>query len=347
MPDPVTWKRQEVSSVETVLDKEVISWLLETGEPWTRYRTLVDLLARPEDAPEVKKARALMMAHPQVQALISAAAAWPGGAFKRHNDASHTIYKLSTLADFGVRAGDPGIGPALDAVLTHQSSEGAFQSLVKVSKIFGGTGEDTWTWLACDAPTLLYVLLAMGLADDSRVKRAVDHLVGLVDANGWRCVVAPELAKFKGPGRRTDACPIANVYALKSLSQVPNLRDSDAAHIGAEMLLGHWESRGKFRLFMFGIGTDFRKLKYPLVWYDVLHVADVLSRFPFVQSDVRFRQMIKAITVQADGHGRYTATSMYRSWKDWDFANKKSPSPWLTFLVERIRSRVGNEKENP
>ena len=43
-----------------------IQWLLESDEPWTRYRTLIDLLDRPEDAPEVQAARAAMRAHPQV-----------------------------------------------------------------------------------------------------------------------------------------------------------------------------------------------------------------------------------------------------------------------------------------
>src|SRR5512136_1958344 len=114
---------------------------------------------------------------------------------------------------------------------------------------------------------------------------AVDHLAGLVEENGWRCVAAPELGKFKGPGRKTDPCPIVNVYALKALAQVPELRDSPAARAGAEMLLGHWQHRGERKLFMFGIGSAFRKLKYPFVWYDILHLVDVLSRFPFVHTD--------------------------------------------------------------
>ena len=91
---------------------------------------------------------------------------------------------------------------------------------------------------------------------------------------------------------------------------------------------------------MFGIGTDFRKLKYPFVWYDILHVVDVLSHFPFVQGDSRFREMVDTITAQADEQGLYTATSMYRAWKSWSFADKKSPSPWLTFLVLRILKRI-------
>jgi hypothetical protein len=320
---------------------DVIQWLLESDEPWTRYRTLVDLLDRAEDDPEVQAARAEMLAHAQVQALMAEAATWPGYALKRHNDAKHPIYKLSTLADFGVQAEDAGMAAAIEAVLAHRSNEGAFQSVTLVPKAFGGTGEEMWTWMLCDAPTLLYVLLAFGREDDRLVQRAVDHLVGLVDEVGWRCVAAPELGKFRGPGRKADPCPIANVYALKALAQIPALLDSPATRTGAEMLLWHWEHQTKRKIYLFGIGTNFRKLKYPFVWYDILHVVDVLSRFPFVQADPRFREMVEAVTVQADKNGRYTAASMYRAWKGWSFADKKSPSPWLTFLVLRVLKRIG------
>jgi len=72
-----------------------------------------------------------------------------------------------------------------------------------------------------------------------------------------------------------------------------------------------------------------------------LHVVDVLSRFPFVHADPRFREMAETITTQTDGKGRYTASSMYRAWKGWSFADKKNPSPWLTFLVLRVLKRIG------
>ncbi len=289
----------------------------------------------------MQAARAEMLARPQVQAMMAETATWGDRPLKRHNDASHPIYKFSTLADFGVRHDDPGMAASIKAVMAHQSPEGAFQTVVNIPQTFGGTGEDTWTWMLCDAPTLLYTLLAMGLGDDPRVKRAVDHLIGLVDENGWRCVAAPEAGKFRGPGRKADPCPIVNVFALKALAQVPDLLDSPAAHTGAEMLLWHWEHRTERKIYLFGIGTDFRKLKYPFVWYDVLHVVDVLSRFPFVHTDPRFREMVETITAQADEEGRYTAGSMYRAWKGWSFADKKNPSPWLTFLVLRVLKRMG------
>jgi len=321
----------------------VTNWLLQSGEPWTRYRTLVDLLDRSEDDPEVQAARVEMLAHGWVQEMIAETAAWPGYALKRHNDAKHPLYKFSTLADFGVRADDPGVSTSIEAVMAHQSPEGAFQITMNIPESRGGTGKDTWMWMLCDTPTLLYALLAMGLGDDERVQRAVDHLVGLIDDNGYRCkAAAPEMGKvFRGPGRKADPCPIVNVYALKALTQTPELLDSPVTRTGAEMLLWHWEHQTERKIYLFGIGTTFRKLKYPFVWYDVLHVVDVLSRFPFVHADSRFREMVETITAQAGENGRYTAGSMYRAWEGWSFADKKNPSPWLTLLVLRVQRRMG------
>jgi hypothetical protein len=151
-----------IPSVQVVADRPftVESWLLAAPEPWTRYRTLLDLLDRPASDPE---ARREMLAHPQVRELMAVASTWGESPFKRHNDASHPVYALSTLADFGLQSGDPGMSEIIDKVLTHQSPQGAFQSLVNIAQAFGGSGEDQWTWMACDAPTLLYALLALGL----------------------------------------------------------------------------------------------------------------------------------------------------------------------------------------
>lgn len=321
------------------MENNCLQWLLTAPEPWTRYRVLVDLLDRPPDAADVLAARAALLAHPQVQSLVAAAAMWGQQSLTRHNDAGHPLYALSTLADFGLRAADPGLTTAVEYVLAHWDPEGAWQTRLNISPKFGGTGEDTWTWLACDAPTLLYALLSFGRASDPRMPAAIAHLAGMVQENGWRCAGAAELGKFHGPGRRTDPCPIANVYALKALSLVPDMRDSAAVHAGAEMLLEHWARRDSWRPYLFGIGGDFRKLKYPFIWYDILHVVEVLSRFPFAWADARFREMLAEITAQADTQGRYTASSMYRAWQGWSFADKKQPSPWLTFLVLRILKR--------
>lgn len=44
--------------------------------------------------------------------------------------------------------------------------------------------------------------------------------------------------------------------------------------------------------------------------------------------------------MQADADGRYTASSMYMAWKGWSFADKRKPSPWLTFMVQGMLKRA-------
>ncbi|MFH1085081.1 MAG: hypothetical protein V1772_04905 [Chloroflexota bacterium] len=319
---------------------ELLSWLLACDEPWTRYRTRVDLLGQPEDHPDVVSERAALVAHPQVQGLVAIANSWPGSPLKPHNDAAHPIYALSTLADFGLRAEDPGLAPALEAVLAHQSAEGALQTQVQVAEAFGGSGAVEWSWMACDAPTLLYALLAMGLGADPRVARASAHVASLAGENGWGCRVAAELGRFRGPGRKDDPCPIACVYALKALALVPELADGPAARAGVATLLELWEHQRERRPYLFGIGSTFRKPKYPYVWYDLLHVTEVLTRFPWARADGRLQVMLATLAAQADALGRYTPGSVYLAWKGWSFGQKRAPSPWLTLLACRILARA-------
>ena len=59
-------------------DHQIIQWLLNSDEPWTRYRTLVDLMGLPEDDPAVRMARIKMLAHGSVQSLIATAAGLAG-----------------------------------------------------------------------------------------------------------------------------------------------------------------------------------------------------------------------------------------------------------------------------
>ncbi len=320
--------------------QSVVGWLFACDEPWTRYRALRDLLGAPENDPATQDARAAMLAHPAIQGLIARAAAWPGGPLRRHNDAGHALCAMSVLADFGVRADDPGMEGVVAAIMAHHSPEGAFETLTNIPAAFGGDNTDSWLWMACDAPTLLYALLSLGLGQDGRVQQAIEHLASLARPNGWPCVVSPRAGKFRGPGRKDDPCPIASLLAIKALSSAPAWHDGPAARAGVEMILWHWEHRREVKPYLFGMGSDFAKLKYPLLWYDILHAVEVLSRYPFARNDPRFREMLAVVVAQADGQRHYTAGSMYQAWKGWSFANKKAPSPWLTFLVQRITQRT-------
>ncbi len=91
---------------------------------------------------------------------------------------------------------------------------------------------------------------------------------------------------------------------------------------------------------MFFMGTDFRKLKAPLFWYDILHVLEVLSQYQWTHKDKRFVQMLKIVEDKANSDEVYIPESIWTAWKDWDFAQKKIPSRGLTLQVEKIMQRV-------
>jgi len=318
---------------------EMITWLLE-GSPWVQYRARVDLLRESEDDARVLAARQAMIADPRIRDLVAELSGWPGPVLANHKTANHPLHKLTFAADLGLRADDPGMGQVIDRVLAHRSSSGPFQVLVNIPTHFGGTGKDEWAWSLCDAPLVLYAVAKFGLGEDSRVQEAIEHLAGLIRENGWPCAGAPELGKFRGPGRKDDPCPYANLAMLKAMAQLPKWRASEAAHKGGETLLTLWEQRRDSHPYLFYMGTDFCKLKAPLVWYDILHVLDVLTQFNWLLQDPRLRDMVDIVKAKADDGGRFVPESIWTTWKDWDFGQKRTPSRWLTLLVQRVLGRV-------
>lgn len=317
-----------------------VDWLL-AGPPWVRYRARLDLFDLPESAPAVAADRAELLAHPLVTALVRGLADWPGQVISSHKSAGQAYHRLTFLADLGLRASDPGMAVIVDRVMEHQSDEGAFTLPMRIPEAYGGTGKEQSAWALCDAPVNLYALLRMGLGSDPRVQRAARHLAGLGRENGFPCAVSPELGSWRGPGRKDDPCPYATLVAVKALAQTPGEAESDAVRRGAACLLDLWEQSRQRHPYMFFMGSDFRKLKAPFVWYDLLHVLDVLAPLTFLRGDPRLSEMLDTLAAAADPNGRFSAGSIWKAWDGWDFGQKKVPSPWVTVLAWRILRRTG------
>ncbi len=316
-----------------------IEWLLE-GEPWIQYRAWIDLLGQSESDPQVSSARLAMLADGRVRGLVAELSNWPGTVISSHKSASQPFHKLTFLADLGLRAGDPGMDDIIARILQHQAPEGPFQLPVNIPTHYGGTGQEQWAWALCDAPLTIYALAKFGLPDHPAVVAAIDHLAGLVRENGWPCAVSKELGNFRGPGRKDDPCPFANLAMLKALSAVESWRNRPECRSGVDTLLSLWADSTSQHPYMFFMGTDFRKLKVPFIWYDLLHVLDVLSRFDWLKKDDRMMQMTGLLVGKMDEQGRFTNESVWTAWKDWEFGQKKVPSRWLTLMAWRILGRM-------
>ena len=316
----------------------VMDWLME-GPAWMQY-ALQTGLGEVRDAAECQRLRQTAAADPSVRQLIAGLQDWPGSPLTSHKSAGHPLHQLVFLADLGLTIEDPGIATIAERVLAQAAAPGPFRVLMNIPAHFGGSGSDQLAWALCDAPLSLYALARFGLAGQPALQRAADFLTSLARPNGWPCAVSPELGRFRGPGRKEDPCPFANLIMLQALTVLPGYTGHPAARAGVEAALSAWANRRAAHPYMFFMGSDFCKLKAPLVWYDLLHVTDVLSRFPEAQKDPRFTDMLALLRQKADSQGRFTPESVWLSWKDWEFGQKKIPSRWLTFLAQRICSSM-------
>jgi hypothetical protein len=320
------------------MNEELINWLLD-GEPWVEYRTRLDLLNGSENEPEVKVAYDAILAHLNIQNMITELSDWPGPILKSHKKAGHHLHKLGFLADIGLKADDPGIANISQQIKQNKSPEDQFQVLVNIKPGYGGTGEDQYAWMLCDAPLVTYALVKFGEGKTPEVNNALNNLVELQRENGWPCSVSPELGKFRGPGRKSDPCPYATLVMLQLLAQFPEKHNDPAVKIGVETILSLWEQRKERRPYLFAMGTDFSKLKAPLIWYDILHVTDVLTQISWTLEDQRLQEMIEIVRQKADAIGRFTAESIWIDWKTWEFGQKKEPSRWITLAAQRVLKR--------
>ncbi len=318
---------------------QTIDWLL-SGPAWVAYTTRRELLGESESAAGVTTARRAILEDGQVRGLIHALANWPEPPLKSHKTAGHPLHLLAFAAEIGLRPSDPGMDAVIDRVFAHRTAEGVPQIMMEISPAFGGSGQPDYAWMLCDAPLVLSALARMGLGGDERLRRAYDHLTALVRSSGWPCTVSPNLGKWRGPGRREDPCPYANLLMLRALAEMPELRESEAAHIGAETAMQLWEQSHERSPYLFRMGADFRKLKTPCIWYDVLHMLAVLSRFIWLRSDARLAEMASLAAAKADINGLYTPESVWLAWKDWEFGQKKQPSRWLTLQMLLIQARM-------
>lgn len=257
---------------------------------------------------------------------------------KRHNDYNHFIHKICFLVDMGLDKSHMKVARIAEIIMSGQNSSGVLISNVEIAKAFRGPGIPEPGWIMCDFPLLLYFLIKAGYKKDVRVQKAIKFLMDNADDNGWRC--HGYIEKFNGPGRKKDHCPLATLYALKVFSLLPEYHNEPYIRAGIDSLLYQWSHSYDGRIYMFGMGKRFRKLKFPHHWFDVLHVADVISHFKYSLDKADFIEMLELIVSKRQPEGGYVPESIYNIYKGWDFGQKKHISETLTSVIKDIIHRV-------
>ena len=312
--------------------------LIDRSEPWLEYA--IRRNACHESRETLVELRNAALADRRIQNFLYDVSNFYDIPVTNHKNPDLPIHKLLFLLDLGFSMDVPEISTAVEQILKHRDDNGVFQSLTNIPKHFGGTGADEFSWCLCDAPLLLLALLKAGVDYHEYIEPGIHFLAKLGRDNGFPCAASPELGKFRGPGKKDDCCPYATLIMADLLSYIPEYRDSPAAVSSVTALLNLWENSLVQHPYLFYMGTDFRKLKAPSLWFDIISAAGVLSKYDLARSDARFREMIALIREKQDKEGFFTPESVYLKMKDWDFGQKKKPSPYLTYLCMRIFERA-------
>ncbi|MCL2690665.1 MAG: hypothetical protein FWE56_00200 [Candidatus Bathyarchaeota archaeon] len=317
---------------------DTISFILEKGDTWLQYATKLNILKENKDS--LTDLRLQVLSDPKIKTYLSDITNYHDVLVRNHKDPDLPIHKLLFLLDIGLDTNVSEIQTATKKIMTNKDNNGVYMSLTNIPKHFGGNGEDTFGWCLCDAPLLLLALLKTDIDYEKHLKKGVDYLADFHKDTGFPCTVSQEFGKFRGPGRKDDCCPYASLIMLKLLSAIPEYQKSEIAIDTAKGLLSLWENSLERHPYMFYMGTDFRKLKAPAMWYDIVSVVDVLSRFEFVKQDSRFKEMVALIKSKQDSNGLFTPEAVYQKFKTWDFGQKKTSSPYLTYLCHQILTRT-------
>lgn len=307
------------------MDQAVLDWLLE-GPAWLRYAVETQLLGREGD----RGAAADEALVPILTRIRSGEVGIPAMLEGKitYTGSGNAFWDLFFLADVGIRANDVGIGKLGEALLSRQASDGTFV-------LQPGTRSSC----TCIPAIVLTALVRMGWRDDPRIGRFLERVWESRRLDGgWHCAVSRARG---GRLEATESCPMDNLNLLMLLGQYPQNRNDPRLRGAIDLLLAHWRRREEpWRPYGFGIGTEFKKLRYPAAKYGILRVISTLSLYPHAAASPEFAEMMDWVQAKAVD-GRFRAESVSRAYTDFDFGRTGADSRWITFLAERAGIRAG------
>lgn len=324
-------------SIRPADDAKVIRWLLEGDQPAARYYTLVDLLGRREDDPEVRSARSKIArvgwANDQLRTQGSK------GFWEAHEPKSvrewidflylrpflSTNWRALVLSDFGLDATNPRIRKIADLI---------FEYKLQLSSPFNFFHEE-----ACRVGNTARMLTRFGYADDTRVRKLYDWLLeDQREDGGWNCSQGT-------PGTLDAWEPLAAFAALPTTKRSPKMEQ--AISRGSEFYLER-ELFKEDRPY-----APWLRLHYPNhYFYDILVGLDVLTHLGF-GGDRRLRPALKILMEKRRHDGTWLMDRLHpdigprttihpdkKKIKPLVIEEPGKPSKWITLKALRVLKRV-------
>lgn len=238
-----------------------------------------------------------------------------------------TITSLAVLHELGVTAEHEAVSGGLDLIIGAVRDDGRIRVAPKAPLYPCYTAEAVRT--AC----------RFGLAEQPEIRRTLQYLLDSThDTGGWRC----SFTRFgKGPETRCGS-PGATLYALDALRFLgPAPHAGEPLDQAVELLLDHWDARTPLGPCHHGIGTQFMRVEYPFVRYNLFYYVYVLSFFARAHLDPRFHAALEALEASLTADGRIRVEHPHRGLKGLAFCARGEPSELATRRYREILANLG------
>ncbi|MEU3625186.1 hypothetical protein [Amycolatopsis coloradensis] len=302
--------------------RAAVDWLLASAEPAVRALTRRDLLDEEPDED--------VLSGPIVRKLFAGQRPDGGFGVAPYRKWTGAHWRLVSLAELGVPAGEPRALAALEPVLTWRRRAQARVPVIDgLARVCGSIDGN-----------VLAVSCALGLAEDPRVAGLAERLLEWQwPDGGWNC------DRAAGGHRSSFHETLLPAWGLHAHGTATGNTDALAgAARAAELLLSHNLFRASG-----GAVIDHRWLvpHYPVYWhYDTLQALLVLSRMDKVR-DERASEALDLLEEARDAEPRWSAGRPW--WRppgsrvapevvDWDAAG---PQEMVTLNALRVLRRAG------
>lgn len=322
------------------LHGDPLPWLLEPdpANPAVRYYALRDLLDRPENDPELQRAKAEIMTTGPVTAILAAQdleGYWikPGAGYSPKYRG--TVWQILFLAELGADLGDERVRRGCEYLLSHNpASTGAF------SFSRGPRGV-----VHCLNGNLLSALINLGYVDDPRLQAAIRWQVQAITGEGgvhyykW-ATAGPGFACGINLGQ---PCGWGAVKALNALSAIASDQQTHAMRraieAGVEFLLSRDPAVADYP-YTRRVSPTWFKFSFPLsYWSDVLECTAALVKLGYGR-DPRLANAVQFILGKQDAQGCWKLENSLNGKMWMDIEKRGEPSKWVTLRALRVLKRI-------
>jgi len=336
------------------MKQQGLEWLLEPSNPSIRFHTLHEVLGKPLNDPEVRKAQSRIRGSSLVRKILKARNR------KGHWAPESTFYtpKWTATSWQMMLLGEMGFTPDEEMKKTcekffemHQVESGAFvcpsPSDVEAWKKEHPRGKSVRWEEPCFTGNMIRTLVVFGYGDDRRVKKAIEWMPEhQLEDGGWNCDYPEKKVRHS-----SFMSTIEPLWAYSEIPQTKWTRKMKrSVEDGAEFLLMHRVYKSDHHHWKHSLPFT-TSLHFPMYYYyDALHGLRVLTKLGY-GDDERLNDAVHLVLSKRSPDGKWLLEGDWSREPEAQQRKRKAlveveelwkPSKWVTLNAYRALTATGD-----